>query len=205
MRELVYVGPFPKVSQHGVTFDPSRPDAYAFLSAALEILETLREGEEGADVFVHTIRPAEYDGKSMVRLLEAYCNDVNEIFEAGEEKMREAIEAYRADVEKNPSLSADEREAWLGNVEAMRDYFQQYMTNARAYECVLHAIADIIAKKRIETIRVPLGRNYGLVLADLIAVLQDHKPPFDATMRIEKGDTIGYAVLETNRPVPLDI
>jgi hypothetical protein len=79
------------------------------------------------------------------------------------------------------------------------------MTNERAYRCVLDAVADEIASKRIETIRVPLGRNYGLVLADLVAVLQDHKPPFDATMRIEKGDTIGYAVLETNRPVPLDI
>jgi len=205
MRTLYVTGPRPRVSQHGVTFDPSKPDSYMFLSAALEILETVDFKDAEKSLIMHDVRPKEYDGKAMVALLEKHCDDVDAIFDAGQEAMEKAIAAYREDVARNKSLSADEREAWLGNIDAMKHYFQQYMTNERAYRCVLDAIADKIAKNRIESIRVPLGRNYGMVLADLVPVLQDHKPPFDATMRIETGDTIGYAVLEMNRPAPLNI
>jgi hypothetical protein len=45
-----------------------------------------------------------------------------------------------------------------------------------------------------------MGRNYGLVFGDLAEVLQDHKPPYDVSMRIEEKHGMGYATLDINRP-----
>jgi hypothetical protein len=137
--------------------------------------------------------------------LEKYCENVERIFDEGQVHTEALISEYRASVEANPSLSYDEKRAWLGNIDIMRDYYLQYTTNERAYQCILNVIADKIHTNHIETIRVPLGRNYGLVLSHLVQILQDHKPPYDATMKLEEENGIGYAVLDMNRSQPLDI
>jgi len=206
MKQLKYVGAKPKVSQHGVGFDQSKPDSYTFLSAAAELLETLDfNPEEGKAVYLHEVSAREYDAKKLVELLETYCDDVDAIFDEGQAHTNELINDYRAKVEANANLSVDEKRAWLGNIDIMRNYYLQYTTNERAYQCLLHVLADKIHQNHIELIRVPLGRNYGLVLSHLVQVLQDHKPPYDATMTIEEDHGIGYAVLDMNRPQPLDV
>jgi hypothetical protein len=206
MKTLKYVGAKPRVSQHGVSFDQSKPDSYTFLSAAVELLETLDfNPSEGKKVNLHEIKEKEYSAASLITFVEKYCQDVDRIFDEGQEQTDALIREYREKVASNPQLSADEKRAWLGNIDIMRDYYLQYTTNERAYQCMLSVIADKIHENRIEQIRVPLGRNYGLVLSHLIQVLQDHKPPYDATMSIEEEHGIGYAVLDMNRPQPLDV
>ena len=206
MKRLKYVGAKPKVSQHGVSFDQSKPDSYTFLSAAVELLETLDfNPSEGKKINLHEIKEKEYSAASLITFVEKYCQDVDRIFDEGQEQTDALIREYREKVASNPQLSADEKRAWLGNIDIMRDYYLQYTTNERAYQCILNVIADKIHANHIEAIRVPLGRNYGLVLSHLIQVLQDHKPPYDATMKLEEEHGIGYAVLDMNRPQPLDI
>jgi hypothetical protein len=206
MKTLKYVGAKPRVSQHGVSFDQSKPDSYTFLSAAVELLETLDfNPSEGKKINLHEIKEKEYSAASLITFVEKYCQDVDRIFDEGQEQTDALIREYREKVASNPQLSADEKRAWLGNIDIMRDYYLQYTTNERAYQCILNVIADKIHENRIEQIRVPLGRNYGLVLSHLIQVLQDHKPPYDATMSIEEEHGIGYAVLDMNRPQPLDV
>jgi len=206
MKRLKYVGAKPKVSQHGVSFDQSKPDSYTFLSAAIELLETLDfNPKEGKKIYLHEIHEREYDASKLIDFLEKYCENVNMIFDEGQEHTNILVNEYRAKVEANPNLSADEKRAWLGNIDIMRNYYLQYTTNERAYQCILKVLADKIHQNHIEYIKVPLGRNYGLVLSHLIQVLQDHKPPYDATMTIEEDHGIGYAVLDMNRPQPLEI
>ena len=206
MKELKYVGAKPRVSQKGVSFDHTQPDHYTFLSASAELLEGIDfDPKVGKEIYMHDIPVKEYNGKQLVAFLEKYCGNVDAIFDAGQEDTEKLISEYRKKVEQNSHLTTDERRAWLGNIDIMHDYYQQYMTNERAYRCILHVLADKIHKNHIEYITVPLGRNYGLVLADLAEVLQDHKPPYDATMRIEEKNGMGYATLDMNRSQPLDI
>jgi hypothetical protein len=206
MRQLKYVGAKPAVSQHGVNFDQSKPDSYTYLSAAVELLESLDfSPKEDKTLYIHKIQERAYNGKELVALLESHCSNVDTIFEEGEAQTAGLIDTYRQKVENNDKLTYDEKQAWLGNIDIMRDYYLQYTTNERAYRCILQVLADKIHKNHIEYISVPLGRNYGLVLSDLAQVLQDHKPPYDAMMHIEERDGIGYAVLDMNRPQPLDI
>jgi len=206
MKQLKYVGAKPKVSQKGVSFDISKPDSYTFLSAAIELLETLDfTATEGKEVNLHEIRSREYNGRELIELVSKYCENIDAIFDEGQAGTEALVSEYRKKVEGNTNLSHDEKQAWLGNIDIMHDYYLQYMTNERAYRCLLHVLADKIHENHIETVAVPLGRNYGLVLGDLVDVLRDHKPPYDATMHIEEKGGIGYAVLDMNRAVPLDI
>jgi len=206
MRRLKYVGAKPRVSQHGVSFDQSKPDSYTYLSAAAELLESLDfTPKEDKAVYLHEVQERSYNGKELVEFLESHCSDVDAIFEEGEAQTAALIDEYRKKVESNDKLTYDEKRAWLGNIDIMRDYYLQYTTNERAYKCILQVLADKIHENHIEYITVPLGRNYGLVFADLAQVLQDHRPPYDATMRIEEKDGKGYAILDMNRPQPLDV
>lgn len=205
-NKLKYVGAKPKVSGRGVTFDQSKPDRYTFLNAAVELLEALSfEAKKEKKVYLYNVKKKDYSSAKLTELLTKYCGDLDAIFNAREEKTKALIKKYTDKVKKNKKIKKDERNAWLGNIKIMHDYYLQYVTNESAYECALNALAELIHKSHIETITFPVGRNHGLVLSHLVDVLRDHKPPYDATLTFENKDGVTVGKLDMNRPVPLNI
>jgi len=204
--KLKYVGAKPKVSGKGVTFDQSKPDRYTFLNAAVELLEALSfEAKKDTKIYLYDVKKKEYNSRKLTELLKKHCGDLDAIFSAREEKTNELIKKYTKKVKNNDRLSKDERDAWLGNIAIMRDYYLQYVTNESAYECALKALAKKIHKSHIETITFPIGRNHGLVLSHLVDVLRDNKPPYDATLSVKDNNGVAVGELDMNRAVPLDI
>ncbi len=204
--KLKYVGAKPKVSGKGVTFDQTKPDRYTFLNAAVELLEALSfEVAENKKVYLYDIQKKEYNSRKLTELLKKHCGDLDAIFNSREEITKAMIKKYTDKVKKNDKIGKDERRAWLGNIKVMHDYYLQYVTNESAYECALNALAKKIHKSHIETITFPLGRNHGLVLSHLVDVLRDHKPPYDATLRVKDDNGVAVGELDMNRAVPLDI
>jgi len=204
--KLKYVGSRPKVSGKGVTFDQTKPDRYTFLNAAIELLEALSfEAKEGKKVYLYDVNKKEYSSRKLTELLTKYCGDLDAIFNTREETTNALIKKYINRVKKNEKIGKDERKAWLGNIKIMRDYYLQYVTNESAYECALNALADMIHSSHIDTVTFPLGRNHGLVLSHLVHVLRDHKPPYDATMRVKDNKGVAVGELDMNRAVPLNI
>lgn len=204
--ELKYVGAKPAVSARGVTFDQTKPDRYTFLNAAVELLEALSfEPTEDKKIYLYDVSGKERNSEELIELLKKHCANPQEAFDSLQEKTNALIEKYTNRVKENDRISADERRAWLGNIEIMRDYYLQYVTNESAYHCALNALADKIHKSHIEEVTFPLGRNHGLVLSHLVHVLRDHKPPYDVTLSVEKkdGETVGK--LDMNRPKALNI
>ena len=198
--KLKYVGAKPSVSAKGVTFNQTKPDRYTFLNAAVELLEALSfEATGDKKLYLYNISGKELSGSELIELLKKHCANPQEAFDNLQEKTNAMIEKYTNRVKENDSLSADGRRAWLGNIEIMRDYYLQYITNESAYECALNALADKIHKSHIEEVTVPLGRNHGLVLSHLVDVLRDHKPPYDATLKIESKDGEALGKLDMNR------
>ncbi len=204
--KLKYVGAKPKVSGKGVTFDQTKPDRYTFLNAAVELLEALSfEVAENKKVYLYDIQKKEYNSRKLTELLKKHCGDLDAIFNSREEITKAMIKKYTDKVKKNDKIGKDERRAWLGNIKVMHDYYLQYVTNESAYECALNALAKKIHKSHIETITFPIGRNHGLVLSHLVDVLRDHKPPYDATLRVKDDNGVAVGELDMNRAVPLDI
>ena len=204
--KLKYVGAKPKVSGKGVTFDQTKPDRYTFLNAAVELLEALSfEAKKDKKIYLYDVQKKEYNNRKLTELLKKYCGDLDAVFNSREEKTKEMIKKYTDKVKKNDKIGKDERRAWLGNIKVMNDYYFQYVTNESAYECALNALAKKIHKSHIETITFPIGRNHGLVLSHLVDVLRDHKPPYDATLRVKDNDGVAVGELDMNRSAPLDI
>jgi len=204
--KLKYVGAKPNVSGRGVSFDQSKPDRYTFLNAAVELLEALSfEATEDKKIYLYNVEGKERSGSELVTLLKKHCANPEEAYTNVQEKTNALIEKYTRRVEENDNLLTDERRSWLGNIEIMRDYYLQYITNESAYKCALNALADKIHKSYIEEVTVPLGRNHGLVLSHLVDVLRDHRPPYDATLSIEAKDGESFGRLDMNRALPLNI
>jgi len=202
--ELKYVGAKPTVSQRGVNFDQTKPDKYTFLSAAVELLEALTfSNTEKENVHLYYPELKDYSSQKLLELLKQHCENIEDVFAKREEKTEKLIQQQIEKVKENSHLTHDERLAWLGNIDIMHDYFLQYITNESAYDCALHALADKIHSSKIEEVTFPLGRNYGLVMADLIDILRDYKPAYDAVLTfVEKdGQTVGK--LDMKRPQPL--
>jgi len=204
--QLKYVGAKPSVSARGVSFDQTKPDRYTFLHAALELLEALETAEisEGY-VDLTGMERKIYTGSGLMDLLKKYCKDLDSIFGKREEKTKALIDKYTLRVKNNANITEDERRAWLGNINVMRDYYLQYVTNESAYECILNVLADKIHNAHIHMIVFALGNNYALVFSHLLPVLTDHKPPYDAEITMEKENGVTIGKLNMHRPAPLNI
>ena len=196
--ELQYVGPKPIVDRYGVSFDKNEPDRYVYLYATMELIYFIQEcHQERCDGVVDLTdyeRKKIDDGK-LNEYVVKFCSDKMEtLLEKNDKNLQELIENYRSDVKNNDSLEADEKAAWLGNIDIMRDYYRQFVKNELVYECLLEKLADEIAKRKIEEIHFPLGNNYGYVFSYLRQVLLEHKPPLDATLQVEakEGRTLGH-------------
>jgi hypothetical protein len=186
--KLQYVGAKPIVNHRGVSFDDTQPDRYSFLSPAIELLETLDFDTEQESQHLHEPRKRDYTGSELEEKVREYCGDaIDGMLQEAEAKTRELIAELEKKVEAS-HLSPDEKRAWLGNIAAMREYYLQYIANETVYRCLLRKLADRFVHSHIREITFPLKNNYGLVLQDLSYILKDHRPPFDAEIRVEKGD-----------------
>jgi len=202
--ELKYVGAHPTVSQRGVNFDQTKPDKYTFLGAAVELLDALSFKDNGdKSLHLYHVEPKEYKSTELLEALKKHCKNIDDVFDSREEKTNVLIDTYRQKVKDNTKLTSDERVAWLGNIDIMRDYYLQYITNESAYDCALHALADKIHSAHIEEVTFSLGRNYGLIISHLIDVLRDYKPPYDATLDFIEQDGVTLGKLDMNRSIPL--
>jgi hypothetical protein len=204
--QLKYVGAKPSVSAKGVSFDQTKPDRYTFLNAAIELLEALGKAEvKERRVDLTGMQAKIYSSSELMDLVKKYCKDLDTIFGTREEKTKALVDKYTLRVKNNANITEDERRAWLGNIEIMRDYYLQYVTNESAYECALNALADKIHDLHINEIIFSLGNNYALVFSHLLPVLTDHKPPYDAEISMEKDNGITVGKLDMHRPAPLSI
>ncbi len=200
--KLEYVGPKPIVDQHGVDFDKSEPDRYIFLYAVIELLEIIEEcvllpactiSDDGL-VDISQAKGMYFAEDELVGLVKKHCNDnIEYILETTKKRTQELIEKLQNHVKNNTSLEPDDKTAWLGNIDVMKDYYMQFVQNEVVYECLLEVLAEDIYQRKVKEIKFTIGKNYGFVFSYLQNVLSEHKPPLDAEMKMDvvHGKTIG--------------
>jgi len=202
--KIKYVGAKPIVSQHGVSFDQSKQDAYTFIAPAVELLDSLERiaADEKGVVDLREWQAKGYSEQALADRLIHYCPDLDTLASEREKKVNELIAELTRKVEESSRLTGDERKAWLGNIALMKAYYKQYVTNELAYDCLLDRLADDLTQEHIRVILFPIYRNYGLVFSHLVPVLTDHRPPIDASITFdEKGGSV-YGRFDSNKPLP---
>jgi hypothetical protein len=186
--ELKYVGDMPRVSQHGVGFDSTKTDKYIYLHAALELLEALSYGATETTQHLYKSEHRDLKPNELLEGLKKYIKNLDAVYEQRVEKAKHLVEELQKRVHENESLSDDERTAWLKNIDLMKDYYLQYVTNQSVYEAALQALSDEIAEAKVKEVTIPMFRNYGIVLHDLQAVLEQRKSPIDSQLDIYMTD-----------------
>jgi len=191
--QLKYVGDLPIVSKGGVGFDHTQPDKYKYLQATAELLEALSYGTTETTKHLYKAQDKETSSSQLSELLRKHVKNIDEIEKQHEIKADAYIAELIRRVHENETLTDDERVAWLGNIKLMKDYFFQYVVNKSAYEAALDALGDEIHEGKIKEISVPMFKNYGMVLNDLVCVLEKRKAPIDSELKIEEkdGEVIG--------------
>ncbi|WP_456451670.1 hypothetical protein [Hydrogenimonas sp.] len=199
MATIKFVGPKPIVSDKGVRFDANQPDKYIYLSAALELAQAFDVEGEAHDI-VYRAKTSQLSDTVMQQMLEKYCSNLEEFVKEREEKAKALVEELRQRVQEHKNISEEARRAWLGNIDAMYDYYLQYITNEAAYDCVLERIGDEISKAKIKEIRVPLLNHFGMVLHELSEVLEKRRPPIDSEYHVEQTPEGLFAVMKLRHP-----
>jgi len=183
--KLQYVGNMPIVSKSGVGFDPLQPDKYLYLHAALELLEALSYGVTEQTQHLYKTEHKDIKPSELLNGLKKYIKNLDTIYQTREKKAEDLVETLIKRVHENDSLNYDEKRAWLNNIDIMKDYYLQYITNKIVYEAALDRLADEIAVAKVKKVTVPMFRNYGIVLKDLQNVLANKKAPIDSQMEVE--------------------
>lgn len=191
--ELKYVGDMPKVSKNGVSFDHARPDKYTYLQAAAELLEALSYGATKTTQHLYHAKNKELGSSDILQILRAHVKNIDLVFDAREEKADEFVHELKERVRENDALTEDEKEAWLGNIRLMKEYFFQYVANDSVYHAALDALGDEIDEGKIKEVSVPMFKNYAMVLNDLVGVMEKRKAPIDSKVEVreENGKLIG--------------
>jgi len=195
--KLKYVGPKPVISQHGVSFNQSSPDKYIYLHAAVELLEILEDcvtdagcsiTDDGA-IDLSGWNGIDFSHGELSQLVKNHCKNIDALMEKKEEKTEELLTELNENVHANIRLTADEKRAWLGNIDIMHNYLIQFVENELAFDCMLNVLAEDIYRRKIKEIRFDLSRNYGFVmtyLQDFYAM--SYKKPLDGRVIIESID-----------------
>jgi len=183
--KLQYVGNMPIVSKNGVGFDPLQPDRYLYLHAVLELLEALNYGPTEQTQHLYNTKHKDIKPSELLNGLKKYIKDLDSIYESRESKAQTLVQKLIDRVNANDSLTDDEKRAWLGNIQIMKEYYLQYVTNKIIYEAALDALANEITVAKIKEVTIPMFRNYGIVLKDLQKVLENKKSPIDSRMEVK--------------------
>jgi hypothetical protein len=186
--ELKYVGDLPRVSQHGVSFDHTKTDKYMYLHAILELLEALSYGPTETTQHLYKTEHKELKPKELLAGLQKYVKNLDDVYEQRVSKAKEMVDELKARVHENENLTPDEKRAWLNNIDIMTDYYLQYVTNKSVYEAALEALADEIAAAKVLELRIPMFRNYGIVVDDLKDILERRKSPIDTSFEVNSTD-----------------
>lgn len=195
--KIKYVGAKPVVSQHGVSFDQSKPDRYTFIEPAIKILEQIEATDK--NVIVLDTQTKGLSDSQILEKVKQYCDNIESLSQERIEKTQELIKELESNVNNATTLSADEKRAYIGNIKIMKDYYLQYVTNELVYKCLLNKLADILTHNHLEKIEFKAVNNFGLTLSHLMMVLRDHKPPLDATLDFDNKDGELVGVFTTNR------
>jgi len=200
--ELKYVGARPIISKSGICFDETKPDNYIFLTPIIDILDALDLVEVGQDtVNIRDMKIHHFKKDELLTSIKKYCLNWEDLFNKREDKANQRIDMFIEDSKKYRNLSKDEETALFGNIKIMRNYYLHYVLNEMVYHTLLNELANRVHTLKFNTLLFPVGINHGLVLSHLIPLLEEYKPPYDATLSIEEEDGEIVGKLDMNRIV----
>lgn len=186
--KIKYTGPRPHITHHGITFKDGKDDKYVYLTIAIQILKAIDKDFGEQTAYSYDVKTRRLSDQEIIDTLLSYENtleeDVNKEMVVYAQKLQEEIQTIR----ERENLLDVEKDAWISNLEIMREYRIQRAINKICYMHCVNEIAIVIKRERIKEIDTPFYEKFWHVLRTIQGALANSKPPVNSTLKVEKNE-----------------
>ncbi len=188
--KIEYAGPKPIISEHGISFKEGKEDKYAYLKYALQILDAISHEYEGKKAYTYNIADKNITDNEMNDILLKYHSDMECIMNSELDIYNKSLESEKNDVQNHPKLNDEEKYAYLGNLEVMKDYRIQRVKNKLFYIHVIKTIKEQILEHKIKELNTPFNEKFWHVFQTIQGELSSSKSSISATIKTQELDIL---------------
>jgi hypothetical protein len=183
--KIKYAGPRPQISHHGVSFKDGKEDKYVYLMIALQILSAIDKDYDEHKSYSYDIDTERLSDDQMFDIMMSYEPELEEITQKEALEYGAKLDQEVDDIRKNQTLTASERQAWMNNLEVMKDYRVQRAVNKIYYMHAIGYIVDVIKREHIKEIDTPFYEKYWHVLQTIEGRFAHIKTPISTNLKVE--------------------
>ena len=168
MLKLEYTGEQIVIRPSGVSFLKGKEDKYVYLPSAYKLYKLLVDNNNWhGDKLEFDYPRAMPRDKEMLEAILANDPEVENRVQRRMEVADTRVEEDLAFVQDNARLDPREKDAFIGNIKAMRKYRVQRACNKALYHELIDKIVVIIHEKEIDFVDVPPTRTFLRVLESI--------------------------------------
>lgn len=184
MMQLKYAGPKPMISEHGISFKDGKEDKYVYLIIAIQILTAIDHCDYTGDSFCYSNNTQRLNEEEMLKVILHYHPNI-------ETTMNKEINDYLVhldeeieDVKQHRLLSPIEKEAFVGNLQVMKEYKLQRAKNKIFYMHIIDTIVEVIKTKKIKKIQTPFYERFWHTLQTIQGHLSSTRSTLNSELKI---------------------
>lgn len=182
--QINYVGPKPIISTSGISFDAEHDDRYTYLNIVIQLLQALDNDSFEENTYQYPADTRRLDDKEILAGIRHYCGNLDAIVKENIEAENRQIDSEIKEAKENRTLSESEQDALVNNIELMRNYRLQYITNETLYNRAVKHLADQVKKTHIDYIIVPMFQRFASILHSIQNEIAQQKIPIESRMSI---------------------
>ena len=186
--KIEYAGPKPVISEHGVSFKDGKEDKYNYLKHALLVLDAISHEYEDKRVYSYNITDKDITDSEMIDILLKYHPNMEEIMNKELEIYNSSLEEEKKDIQNHPILVEEDKSAYLGNLEVMKDYRIQRVKNKLFYIHVIQTIKEKIIEHKIKELNTPFNEKFWHVFKTIQGELSSSKSSINVTLETKELD-----------------
>lgn len=184
MSSLIYAGPKPLISAHGVTFDLNKDDKFIYLSIVAELIQALNHEYEGGKRYTYLTSNKPMDTDRVFELIRQNDPLLDQEVKDRQKIIEDEIEEELKRAHDNKVLCEEEKEVLVKNIELMRKYLINRSINKTVYYSGITSLAHIIQKGHIDRIYAPMFPKFNHVFHSIQGALVKLHPPIDSEIEI---------------------
>lgn len=184
---IKYVGPKPHITQHGISFESGKEDKYVYLMIAVQILQAIDHDFGEQKSYSYDVNTKRLKEEEILKTLLQYDSDLEEKAKEEARDYSQKLAEEMGEVKESQNLSESEKEAFIANLEIMKEYRIQRAINKIYYMHTALEISNIIKREGIKEIDTPFYEKYWHVLRTVQGKLDSGKASVKSQLKIEKN------------------
>ncbi|BFU78664.1 hypothetical protein ALC152_18790 [Arcobacter sp. 15-2] len=186
--KIEYAGPRPMISQHGIDFKDGKEDKYVYLMISIQILQAIDKNYEEHKSYSYDTKTKRFSNDEIHQILNSYSTTLEQDVEDAEKSYTQKIDEEIEHIKMRTNLKESEKNAWVNNLEIMRNYRIQRSINKIYYMQSIELIKEIIKREEIKEIDTPFYEKYWHVLQTIQGALEEGRRSVHTELKIERSN-----------------